>query len=197
MKKNIIIVGPSRTGKTKLANLISKELDYNIVRVDNLLIAFMYAYPSLGIDFHLDEALNSKRMSPFVNALLASYNLGQDIKSETNYVLEGVYIDFEEIFKSFDRENFIILGLQYSDISRIDLLKRIRDNDNEFEWTFHDSDEELLKKIDYFLKRNKEFIEMYKKYNIKSYCTTENRKEVFKTIINYIKKEILMMELNY
>lgn len=187
MNKNILIVGPSRTGKTKLANLISKELGYNIVRVDSLLIAFMYAYPLLGIDFHYDEGINAKRMSPFINVLLASFNLGQDIKSKTNYVLEGVYIDFEEIFKSFDRDDFIIIGLKYSDISRNDLLKKIRENDDEFEWTFHDSDEDLLIKLDYFLEKNKDFINMYDKYNIKSYCTTDNRDEVFNQILSDIK----------
>ena len=32
MKKNIIIVGPSRAGKSTLANMISHELHYNMIR---------------------------------------------------------------------------------------------------------------------------------------------------------------------
>ena len=43
--------------------------------------------------------------------------------------------------------------------------------------------------IDGFLNREKEFQEIYQKYNIKSYNTMGNRKEVFNEILEYINKQ--------
>lgn len=49
--KNIIIIGPSRTGKTELSSYIAKKLGYSILRVDKFFIGFNVWFARIG--FHL------------------------------------------------------------------------------------------------------------------------------------------------
>ena len=47
--KNIIIVGPSRAGKTTLAKRINEELNYFVISLDKLVAVFGRAYPELDL----------------------------------------------------------------------------------------------------------------------------------------------------
>ncbi|RKJ38881.1 hypothetical protein D7X94_14610 [Acutalibacter sp. 1XD8-33] len=47
--KNVIIVGPSRAGKTTLAKRFHEELGYFVISLDKLVATFHAAYPQLDI----------------------------------------------------------------------------------------------------------------------------------------------------
>jgi len=49
MKKNVLIFGSSRAGKTTLTRKICQELGYNIVGTNSFVDALIQAYPQLGI----------------------------------------------------------------------------------------------------------------------------------------------------
>ena len=46
--KNIIIIGPSRTGKSTLASLVCKKYNLSYISGDSIRNAFIKIYPELG-----------------------------------------------------------------------------------------------------------------------------------------------------
>lgn len=187
--KNIIIIGPSRTGKTELSSYIAKKLGYSILRVDNFLLGLMFGLPESDFTYNYSEKELTTKISSFINVMLGTCFLSQNIKNDSYYIIEGVYLDLDEIYKSFSSDDFIVIGLTYGELDRDEFLAKLRNHDTNFDWSFKDNDEVLLGKIDGFLNREKEFQEIYQKYNIKSYNTMGNRKEVFNEILEYINKQ--------
>ncbi len=187
--KNIIIVGPSRTGKTELSSYLAKELGYSILRVDNFLLGLMFGLPDSDFTYKYSEKELTTKMSSFINVILGTCFLGQDLKNNSYYIIEGVYLDLDEIYKSFSPDDFIVIGLTYGEMNRDEFLSKLRIHDTDFDWSSKDTDERLLEKIDSFLVRDQEFKEIYQKYNIKSYNTMGNRKEVFNEILESIKEQ--------
>jgi len=194
MKKNIIIVGPSRAGKSTLANMISHELHYNMIRLDDLVSGFEYAFPELGIHHDSEELKVSTRFTKFLSGMLRELNEGDHIYRDEFYVLEGVFIDFEELQKEMEsdknKDNYTIIGLHYNGMNEEQLFKNIRNHDTDDDWTYYNDDEELKANCRYFLQRNNNFYEDYKKYNIKNYDVSFNREITFNKIIDDIKNRI-------
>ncbi len=183
-RKHIILIGPSRVGKSTLANLIKEKYDYNILKLDELVNAFGTTFPELNIKQDGDETEVAKRFTKFLINLLKAYNNEYDMKKNNSHIIEGVYIDLDILLKEFKKEDLIIIGLHYSKRTEEDFLECLKKYDTEADWTYEYSEEEQKDNIKFFLKRNKEFINMYEKYNIKNYDVSKNRDEVFKKILN-------------
>ena len=66
MKKNILIIGPSRVGKTSLAKLLNKNQGYSIISIDDI-VSGLEAYPELHIHHDGDALDTAKRLAPFLN----------------------------------------------------------------------------------------------------------------------------------
>ena len=63
--KNIIIVGPSRAGKTTLARKLNEELNYIVISLDQLVAVFQGAYPQLEIRLNWDRDRTTDHLAPF------------------------------------------------------------------------------------------------------------------------------------
>lgn len=189
MKKHILVMGPSRAGKSTLARRISKELGYNLIKLDDLVSGFQYAFPELGIvhDSNNEKEI-AKKFTKFLNGILMECQEGVNIHNDVYFVVEGVFIDLDVLFEDFKRDDFYIIGLSY-DKEKQELFDEIRANDTDDEWTYYNSDEELWGNCDYFLDTNRYCKEIYEKYKILNYDTSNNREEVFERIISDIKDE--------
>ena len=193
MKKNIIIVGPSRAGKSTLALKISKELNYNMIRLDDLVSGFEYAFPELGIHHDSEELKVCTRFTKFLAGMLRELNEGDHKYRGEFYCLEGVFIDFEELFKYMEedknKDNYTIIGLHYNGITIDELYNNIKKYDTDDDWTYYCSDKELKGNCKYFMERNNNFYKDYLKYNIKCYDVSNDRNKVFNEIIEELKTE--------
>ncbi len=189
--KNIILIGPSRSGKTTLANMIKNEFGYNIVTLDDLVNAFGITFPELNISQEKDEKEVSKQFTKFLINLLLFYNNEFNKRKNIRRIIEGIYIDLDILFKEIKKEDFIIIGLHYSNRTEEQFLKYLKKYDTKLDWTIQYDDNGKLKSIKHFLNRNKDFMKMYKKYEILNYDVSENRELVFETILKDLRKLLL------
>lgn len=189
MNKNILIIGPSRSGKTTLSRKLSNEFGYSIINLDDIICSFEISFPELGIRHDYNDIKVASRFAPFLNRYLKELSEGPNFYNESKYVIEGVAIDFEKVMPSIDKEKYLIIGLIYNDISSEKLYNTIKKNDTEDDWTYYCSDEELKGNTDYFIKSNKYFNDKFIEYGIETYDVSVDREIVFDKIVNRIKND--------
>ena len=88
------------------------------------------------------------------------------------------------------KEKYDVIGLLYNDINEEELYNNIKKYDNEDEWTYYLTLEDLRGSVRYFIKRNKYFNDKFLEYGIKTYDVSKNREEVLNLICNDLFKNI-------
>ncbi len=187
MDKNILIIGAARSGKTTLAKKLVKEKGYSLICIDNIVSGFE-AYPELQIHHDGDAVDTAKRLAPFLIKYLTELSEGTTFYGGIKFVIEGTHIDFDKIipFLQSDKykDKYEIIGLTYNNINEEQLYDYMKQYDTEDDWTYWCNDEELKGNARYFVERNKYFNEMFKKYGIKTFDTSESRNQVLDEIVN-------------
>ena len=109
MKRNIVIFGSSRSGKTTLAKRLSKELNYSYLSMDRIVTGFQFGMPELNIN-HDDRSGNVvKILSPFLLNFIKSLDSNSLKKDDIYYVIEGAYLDIEEFIEFFKKRNILLI----------------------------------------------------------------------------------------
>lgn len=186
MDKNILIIGPARSGKTTLSRKINKKLGYSIINLDDVICSFEVAFPQLEIRHDYNDIKVATKFAPFLNQYLKELSEGPNFYNGNKYVVEGVSIDFEKVMPVIDKEKYLIIGLTYNDITSEELFSNVKKYDTEDDWTYYCTDEELKSNTDYFVESNKYFFEKFKNYEIETYDVSKNREEIFDEIIEKI-----------
>lgn len=189
MNKNILIIGPSRSGKTTLSRKINKELGYSIINLDDIICSFEASFPELGIMHDYNDIKVASRFAPFLNRYLKEISEGSNFYNGSKYVIEGVSIDFEKVIPLIDREKYLIIGLTYNENTSEKLYNDVKKNDTEDDWTYYCSDEELKGNTEYFIKSNKYFNDKFIEYKIDTYDVSKDREEILNLIVAIIKEE--------
>ena len=70
MKKNILIIGPARVGKTTLSRKLNEQLKYSTVNLDDIISTFETAYPQLKIKHDGNDTKVATNFAPFVVQIL-------------------------------------------------------------------------------------------------------------------------------
>ena len=105
MKKNILIIGAARSGKTTLAKKLSKEKGYNLISIDNIVSGFE-AYPELEIKHDGNDSLTSSNLAPFLIKLFTELSEGSAFYDDVKFVIEGTHIDFEKIMPFLQNDKY-------------------------------------------------------------------------------------------
>ena len=193
MNKNILIIGPSRSSKTTLSRKISKEYGYNVINLDDIICAFE-KLPVCSISHDGNDIEVAKNFSKFLRQYLIELSEGANFYNGIRYVIEGTHIDFNEIMSLLNqdkyKEKYDVIGLLYNDINEEELYNNIKKYDNEDEWTYYLTSEDLRGSVRYFIKRNKYFNDKFLEYGIKTYDVSKNREEVLSLICNELFKNI-------
>ena len=202
--KNIIIVGPSRSGKSTLAKRINEELGFFVLSTDKLVAIFENAYPNLDIRLNWDRDKTTENLAPFLGHFLGifsaddgkgllDYNHGT--VKEYHFVLEGAYYDFEKvenILKLYGIENikdrFHLIGLVQREKSADDFYSDFKKFDTEDDWTYSLSDYELKNVSEEAVSYNEEMYEKLTEYGFDIYDTSKDRDKVFAEILERIKE---------
>lgn len=191
MYKNILIIGPARSGKTTLSRKIAKEFGYSIICLDDIISAFENI-PNSNIKHDGNEIETAKNFGVFLKKYLEELSEGPNFYNGFNFVIEGTHIDFEQVMPMLNsekyKEKYIVVGLLYDKIEEEELYNNIKKYDTEDDWTYWCTEEELKGNVKYFIDRNKYFKDKFKEYNIETYDVSINREEVLDEIIKIIKR---------
>ena len=204
--KNIIIVGPSRAGKTTLAKRLSDKFNYFVISLDKLVATFQAAYPQLDIRLNWNRDKTTENIAPFIGHFLGLFSSDDGIKGDLNlrahhiagnhFVLEGGYFDFEKIssiLKEYGTEElkdrFILIGLVQGQKTVDEYVRDFKKYDTEDDWTYNLSEDELREYVTQdAIPFNRAMTEYLTKYSFTIYDTSTERESVFDKIIADISK---------
>ncbi|MCR5629344.1 hypothetical protein [Eubacterium sp.] len=202
--KNIIIVGPSRSGKSTLAKRINEELGFFVLSTDKLVAIFENAYPNLDIRLNWDRDKTTENLAPFLGHFLGMFSAddgkglldySHGTVKENHFVLEGAYYDFEKvenILKLYGIENikdrFHLIGLVQREKSADDFYSDFKKFDTEEDWTYSLSDDELKNVSEEAVSYNEEMYEKLTEYGFDIYDTSKDRDKVYAEILERIKE---------
>lgn len=189
MKRNIIIFGSSRSGKTTLAKKIAKEFNVSYIAVDRIVTGFQYGMPELGIN-HLDRTGKAaESLSPFLLNFIKSLDSNSLKKDDIFYVFEGAYFNIEQCFKFFKKRNILIIILLQTKLNEYEIFNNIRKYDCKSEWTSEMSDIDLVNYCKNIVNFNKYIKSICEHQNFKYYDTSFNRNEIIDKIIDEIRED--------
>ena len=191
MKQNILILGPSRAGKTTLTKKLNEELNYSIINFDNLVHAFEVSFPQLEICFGAGAENTATNIAMFLTHYLHVLSIRSNQKNGIKFAAEGGYFDFVKIMSEINRKemarDFLFIGLVYNNKTPDELFHDIRKNDTKEDWSYNCDDETLKKCVDIFINDSKQLYDQFKEYNFMIYDVSNNREQVLNDIINDIK----------
>ncbi len=202
--KNVIIVGPSRAGKTTLAKRFHEELGYFVISLDKLVATFHAAYPQLDIRLNSNRDKTTENIAPFIGHFLGLFSSDDGIKDDLNlrahhvegnhFVLEGGYFDFEKITSILQeyganelKDRFILIGLVQGQKTVDEYVRDFKKYDTEDDWTYNFSEDELREYVAQdAIPFNRSMTEYLTKYGFTIYDTSAERESVFDKIIEDI-----------
>lgn len=183
--KNIIIGGTVRSGKTTLANLLRDKFGYSKVESDTIVNAFDKVFPTLGITHKKAEEARIN-YEPFLFEILNGFR--RDLKFTNNItIFPGSQFLPENLAKYDKIEDCIVIFLGFDGISEYDLLKSIRANDSENDWTFKKDDEWLLRLCKNIILESDKLKIDCEKYGFYYFNTYYAREEIFNQICEIVK----------
>ena len=186
IRKNIIIYGCSRSGKSTLARKISHKFNYNMISLDSIITAFQFGMPELNINHNRRNSQLLDEVSGFITSYIRSLNHITKRTIDINYVIEGCYLDMDRFLAQFNKDKFIIIILGYDGTPQ-QLYNDIRTNDTENDWTNSLSNSELLDYCELVINNSKQIKKYCKKNNLDYYDMSGDRTEKIFKIIDEIR----------
>lgn len=176
---HIIIAGAARSGKTTLSLMLNKY-GFTHYKMDSVKRGICEAY---GVKYDKWEDV-----SPIVCKIINRIIL--DNKTDTNFGKEKYLFDTPFVFPKdismIDTSDTEVIFLGYSKALPSEILKTIREKDDNNFWTNKKSDEELLRLIELDIDYSKQVEKECKKLGIKYYDTTYDRDQVLNKIVEEI-----------
>lgn len=185
MKKNIIISGTARAGKSTLCSMISKELGYQHISMDAIIEGFEDVFPELGIDTHTDTIMNiSKRVSPFINAMLKS---GDYDKFDYGMVIDVCQLMPDDFVEHIDCTLCDIYYLITDCGTAEERLSVLDQYDTEKEYTYKKTSEKRMNLCHDIIFESKVFKEQCEQHKLPYIDTLYERDQKLKLLFDKIK----------
>ena len=170
--KSLIIIGPTRSGKTTLAEMICEKYRFSKIELDQLVLTFQEVFPDCGIGNWVENS--EERLAPFIFGWIN--RLAKKTYRPTRYVMEGCQMDLQTAFDSIDHENVKIVVLGYPGLSPEEALAGIRKNDKYYDWSLKESDERMLWELrEYGIEKSKCLLSQCETLGIKFIDVGRNR----------------------
>lgn len=205
--KNIIIAGPSRTGKSTLAKKINEELNYFVINVDKLVAVFQGAYPQLNIRLNWNREKTTDNLAPFLGHYLGMFSsvdgrgllpYSHGAVKENRFVLEGGYFNFEKILPIIKmygieelKDNFLLIGLVQNKKTVDEFVSDFKKYDTEDDWTYNFNDDDLREISKDAILFSRSMSDHLVKYGFTIYDTSMEREQVLDQIVEDIKSKLL------
>ena len=196
MKKNVIVLGTGRVGKTTLAKKLNEELNYSVIGTDDIISAFKRSLPQLGINSSYDSGATVDNLTPFLAHFIGGLAYRSTCHNGTHFVIEGSgsHFDLEKMMPILDmydewKDNCLLIGLIYPSVTPKEIFDAIREHDVENDWTYNLNDEELKTHVVGNMEYSRNFREKFQKFGLVIYEVSQNREEAMNEIINDIKNK--------
>ena len=198
MKKNIIIIGTGRAGKSTLAKKLNEELNYSVIGTDDLSIGFSEGLPHLNVVNPNDNKASAATIAPFLASYVSALAWRSNYHNGTKYVFEDGkgYFDFDKLVpiweviepdKDYWKTQYLIIGLIYPNQTLEQLFNDIRKHDVENDWTYNLGDDELKHLIAECIEYSQNFRNKHQKYDILIYDVSNDREQVLNKIVDDIR----------
>lgn len=178
MYKNLLIVGSNKSGKTTLADMISKKYDCNVINLDILIEAFEQTFPKEDNDNYIE--FETQFIKNYINQILDKKNFYKGKKN----VLEGKIPYLEQVIQGLDQSKIAIIGLTYNNISLEQFSIDIKEYASELDLYRHLPERLISKRAINFIEDNNKISEILDRYDICSYDISTNRYDNLKSILN-------------
>lgn len=182
--KNVIIIGPSRVGKSTLASILCQKYNFNYISGDSIRNAFIDIYPELR--YTVKDTIDRKDFCEFINFIINQNNI--HLKRDIYYVIDSADISIKnakEVFK-----NSLIIGVGCKELSAEELKDKILKNDINLDWTYGYSEEDLLSISKGTINNS---INLYNECILNNICyfdTSTDRYKTYNEIYKYIESNI-------
>ena len=189
-RKNIIILGCQRSGKTTLTNLLcKKDNSYSIISGDCLLFAFENSMPETGLKVSSSIESKSPRFVDFLSYYLTGFK--RSYKGQ-NYIIESCQILPKDLKKNpfFNDAEVICLGFPNATVDEIFHNIRLADSKPTNAYTKNLSDDALKQRIHEWINYSKYLEKACKRNNIPFFETDKNRDEVLNNIVKTFQSPI-------
>lgn len=183
--KNIIIIGPSRVGKSTLSSILCRKYDLSYISGDSIRNAFINIYPNLG--YTTKNTIERVDFCRFINWLISENNI--HLKRDIYYVIDSADISLDNAMKIFN--NSIIIGIGCKDITTKEMIKRMKENDTKLEWTYGYSDNDLHDIANETITNSKKLYKKCVDSNVLYFDTSIDRYKAYEKIFKYIEKEMV------
>jgi GTPase SAR1 family protein len=188
MRKNILILGPSRAGKTTLTKKLNEALNYSVVCFDSIIYAFEQSFPQLGICSGDGAENTAANLADFLTHYFDMLSYRSNEKNGIKFAAEGGYFDFEKIMLAMNNyemtKDFLFIGLVYNNKTPDELFEDIRKNDTEGDWSYNCDDDALKKCVNIFIEDSSRMYDKFQKHNFMIYDVSDNREQVLNRIVN-------------
>jgi hypothetical protein len=201
--KNIIIAGPSRAGKSTLANRLNEELNYFVISLDKLVATFQGAYPQLNIRLNWDREKTTDNLAPFLGHFLGMFSstdgrgllpYSHGAVEGNKFVLEGAYFNFEMILPIMKiygikklKNDFLLIGLVQNKKTVDELVNDFKKFDTESDWRYGFSDNDLKEISEDVISYSRFMTDHLTKYGFTIFDTSNDREQILDSLIEAIK----------
>lgn len=143
--KNILIVGPPRSGKTTLSKIIFNQ--YNVYSIINMDVIRDGIYEAFFCDIEKStrKEIVTNAVPKFIKKIIEHYQ--KYYNPDMYYIIEGDILSIEDAIEIRNQYEVDIIYVGMPNIKEIDLFNRIRENASKYGcWTSKCSDIELHKR---------------------------------------------------
>ena len=189
MKKNIIIVGVPRAGKTTLTKMILKKYsNYNLIQEDILEEAIHQTFKRITPQIQYNEIMKATKE---ITNILQAFIFKQSIvyEPDLNYVLDTNSLPLKAC-KYLQQHGIIVIVLAYPNETPEGVLKNIREHDTQQDWTRVNGDAQMACFINAWLSDSKRLEKEAKKLCLKFVNTGKNREQVLEETMNWLDEKI-------
>ena len=189
MKKNIIIVGVPRAGKTTLTKMILKKYpNYNLIQEDILEEAIHQTFIRIMPKAEYEETMKAtNEMTKVLQAFI--FKQSMEYEPDLNYVLDSNTLPLKAC-KYLQQHGIIVIVLAYPNETPEDVLKNIREHDTEHDWTRMNGDALMSYFINAWLSESKRLKKEAKKFCLKFVDTGKNREQVLEETMNWLDEKL-------
>lgn len=171
--KNVFIGGVARSGKSSFSKRMCQEYDYNHFPLDYIVSSLKNNFPECNISSSVVIGDSSERISLLMSTIIRI----MDSKDE-NFIIDTAHVMPKDIVPYLDRDKWDIYFVGYPNVSKFTKFSTIRKYDNESDWTYRRTDEELLTIVEKLISISKEIEEQCQELGLTFVDTSSDMMEV-------------------